>query len=201
MKAFVPLQSKGKGETAEDNGANESSGSIVGLGSSGISLGVAGLVVLLSGRSSGRISRANGGLSDGLSVLGDGLGRVGSSGGGIGRRLSAAAGLLVVAAITAGGGGGDLVLVVVVGEDAGVGALDVGSGLLLGAVTLLAFGEASGGIDYLLLSGVGDLESGRVSKEHPRLKPVSSGHLCVNILWRNRRNSQCHWRHRPPGRQ
>jgi hypothetical protein len=155
------LQSKDEGKTTEENRAGEGNGSRVVIGASllrvslrvGRSLGARlgnGLVAVLG---------VGAGLLRGGGAGGGGLFVGAGGGGGSSIRGSSAVGLVGVLVVATSGlrsadARGEEVLV-----DAAVAALNVSSSLLLGAVALLALGDAVNGVQSLVLVGVGNLRS------------------------------------------
>jgi len=152
------LQSKDEGKTTEENRAGEGNGSRVVIGASllrvslrvGRSLGARlgnGLVAVLG---------VGAGLLRGGGAGGGGLFVGAGGGGGSSIRGSSAVGLVGVLVVATSGlrsadARGEEVLV-----DAAVAALNVSSSLLLGAVALLALGDAVNGVQSLVLVGVGN---------------------------------------------
>jgi hypothetical protein len=141
------LQSKDGGDKAEEGGrgAGQSSGTTV-------RVGILLVVLRAIGLGAGRAGR---GLAGALLVLVLVTGRVGGGGGT--RGLSAAVAAVVVVAASGTGGlgsalGGDVVVL----GDAALLAVGVALGLLGGAVTLVALGEAGVGVVDLVLVGGGD---------------------------------------------
>lgn len=147
------LQSEDEGEATGKDGADKGSGSALVIGSlSGIvAVGLSSAVIAV-GLSRLVIAGLGGLIGGGGVAVAVGLGGVGAAaslGGGSG------GGVIIAAAVI----GGALAVLEEEVPNALGGAVDVGGDVLLSALTLVARGNAVGGVDGLRLVGAGDLFS------------------------------------------